>query len=82
MEEIQEESQEALDRVTKDDDRKCFQEWEKHWDKCTSQGDYFEGDWKGTSERFIMTFFQQFQAFLDPLLCIELSKTIGINILL
>ena len=46
MKEIQEESQEALDTVTKtkEDYRKYYQEWKKHWEMCiTSQGDYFEG---------------------------------------
>ena len=54
MEEIQEELQEALYTLTKDDNRKCFQEW----DKCiASQGQHFEGDSKGTTERFIISFF-------------------------
>ena len=45
VEEIQEESQETLDTVTKDDYRKCFQEREKRGDRCiTFQGEYFEGD--------------------------------------
>lgn len=45
MKEIQEEMQEALVRVRKDDYSKCFQEWEKGCDKCAAcQVDYFEGD--------------------------------------
>ena len=37
--------QETLDTVLKDYYRKCFQEWEKHWDKCIEcQGEYSKGD--------------------------------------
>lgn len=42
---IQRESQKALDTFKEDDFQKCFQHWQKRWDKCiNSQGDYFEGD--------------------------------------
>ena len=36
--EIQEETQAALDIVIKDNDRKSYQEWEKSWNKSTTNG--------------------------------------------
>lgn len=42
LEEIHEGSQEALDTVTKDDYRKCFQERNKCWDKCITSHEELE----------------------------------------
>jgi len=39
------ESLAALDSISVEDFRQCFQHWERCWDCCIqSQGDYFEGD--------------------------------------
>ena len=35
----------ALDSISVEDFRQCFQHWERCWDCCIqSQGEYFEGD--------------------------------------
>jgi hypothetical protein len=35
----------ALDSISFEDFRQCFQHWERRWDCCIqSQGEYFEGD--------------------------------------
>ena len=35
----------ALDSISTEDFRQCFQHWERCWDCCIqSQGEYFEGD--------------------------------------
>ena len=35
----------ALDSISGEDFRQCFQHWERCWDCCIhSQGEYFEGD--------------------------------------
>jgi len=39
------ESLAALDSISVEDFRQCFQHWERCWDCCIqSQGEYFEGD--------------------------------------
>ena len=39
------ESLAALDCISVEDFRQCFQHWERCWDWCIqSQGEYFEGD--------------------------------------
>jgi hypothetical protein len=43
--EVQRESLAALDGISVEDFRQCFQHWERFWDCCIqSQGEYFEGD--------------------------------------
>jgi hypothetical protein len=43
--EVQQESLAALDSITTEYFRKCFQQSEQHWDNCIqSQGEYFEAD--------------------------------------
>ncbi|KAG5342640.1 SETMR methyltransferase, partial [Acromyrmex charruanus] len=38
-------SKEELNKITKNDFLKCFEDWKKRWHKCIiSDGDYFEGD--------------------------------------
>ncbi|KAG5307215.1 SETMR methyltransferase, partial [Acromyrmex insinuator] len=45
IEEIKTVSKEELNKITKNDFLKCFEDWKKHWHKCIiSDGDYFEGD--------------------------------------
>ncbi|KAG5347613.1 MOS1T transposase, partial [Acromyrmex charruanus] len=45
IEEIKTASKEELNKITKNDFLKCFEDWKKRWDKCIiSDGDYFEGD--------------------------------------
>lgn len=45
IEEIKTASKEELNKITKNDFLKCFEEWKKRWHKCIiSGGDYFEGD--------------------------------------
>jgi hypothetical protein len=35
----------ALESIPIEDFRKCFQQWERHWDHCIqSLEEYFEGD--------------------------------------
>jgi hypothetical protein len=35
----------ALDSISIEDLRQCFQQWKWHWNHCIqSQGEYFEGD--------------------------------------
>jgi len=44
-EEIQAESQQALNTLTPADFNECFQKWQNRWDHCMqAQSDYFEGD--------------------------------------
>jgi len=44
-EEIQAESQHALNTLTPADFSECFQKWQNRWDRCIqAQGDYFESD--------------------------------------
>ncbi|KAG5341362.1 GVQW3 protein, partial [Acromyrmex heyeri] len=44
IEEIKTASKE-LNKITKNDFLKCFEDWKKRWHKCIiSDGDYFEGD--------------------------------------
>ncbi|KYN09459.1 PREDICTED: uncharacterized protein LOC108769730 [Trachymyrmex cornetzi] len=46
IEEIKTASKEELNKITKNDFLKCFEDWRKRWHKCIiSDGDYFE---KGT----------------------------------
>jgi len=41
--EVQQESLVALDSISIENFRQCFQQWEQHWDHCIqSQGEYFE----------------------------------------
>jgi len=43
--EVQQESLTALDSISIEDFRQCFQQREQLWDRCIqSQGEYFEGD--------------------------------------
>jgi len=43
--EVQQESLAALDSISLEGFRHCFQQWELYWDHCIqSQGEYFEGD--------------------------------------
>jgi hypothetical protein len=36
---------EVLNNISTEEFHKCFQQWEKRWDKCVeSKGEYFEGD--------------------------------------
>ena len=43
--EVQRESLAALDSISVEDFRQCFQHWEQHWDCCIQlHGEYFEGD--------------------------------------
>ena len=45
IEEIKTASLEELNKITKNDFFKCFEDWKKRWQKCIiSAGDYFEGD--------------------------------------
>ncbi|PNF22065.1 hypothetical protein B7P43_G09729 [Cryptotermes secundus] len=45
VQEIQAETQTALNALTKKDLQDAFKKWQKRWDRCMrSQGDYFEGD--------------------------------------
>ncbi|KAG5330335.1 MOS1T transposase, partial [Acromyrmex heyeri] len=45
IEEIKTASKEELNKITKNDFLKCFEDWKKRWHKCIiSDGDYFEGD--------------------------------------
>ena len=45
IEEIKVASKEELNKITKNDFLKCFEDWKKRWHKCIiSDGDYFEGD--------------------------------------
>jgi transposase len=45
VEEIQQESQNALGRLQDQDFQHVFQQWQWRWDRCgIAQGDYFEGD--------------------------------------
>ena len=37
-------SKEELNKITKNNFLKCFEDWKKRWHKCISDGDYFEGD--------------------------------------
>jgi hypothetical protein len=43
--EVQRELLVALDRISVEDFRQRFQQWEQHWDgRIQSQGQYLEGD--------------------------------------
>jgi hypothetical protein len=43
--EVQRESLAALDSISIEGFRQCFQQWELHWGHCIqSQGEYFEED--------------------------------------
>jgi len=43
--EVQRELLVAFDRISVEDFRQCFQQWERHKDRCIqSQGHYLEGD--------------------------------------
>jgi len=45
IKEIQEESQQVLDTIPKNEFQGCFQAWQKRWDRCIhAQGEYFEDD--------------------------------------
>ena len=45
IEEIQPESQKALNMLTQANFNDCFQKWQNRWDRCMqAQGDYFKGD--------------------------------------
>ena len=45
IDEIKTASKEELNKITKNDFWKCFEDWKKHWHKCIiSNGNYFEGD--------------------------------------
>lgn len=45
IEEIKTASKEDLNKITKNDFSKCFEDWKKRYHKCImSDGDYFEGD--------------------------------------
>ncbi|KYN42545.1 hypothetical protein ALC56_03004, partial [Trachymyrmex septentrionalis] len=45
IEEIKTASKEELNKITKNNFLKCFEDWKKRWHKCIiSDGNYFEGD--------------------------------------
>ena len=45
IKEIKSASKEELNKITKNDFLRCFEDWKKRWHKCIiSGGDYFEGD--------------------------------------
>ena len=45
IEEIKAASKEELNKITKNDFLKCFEDWKKRWHKCIiSDGDYYKGD--------------------------------------
>jgi len=44
LEEIQAESQAALNKLRENYFQECFKNWQHHWDRQASEGDYFEGD--------------------------------------
>ena len=45
IEEIKTASKEDLNKITKNNFLKCFEDWKKRWHKCIIfDGDYFEGD--------------------------------------
>jgi hypothetical protein len=45
IEEIQTESQDVLNALTRTDFQQCFRSWKSHWNRCiNAEGDYFEGD--------------------------------------
>jgi hypothetical protein len=45
VEEIQAESQAALNTLGENDFQECFKNWQHHWYCCqASEGNYFEGD--------------------------------------
>ena len=44
IEEIKTASNEELNKITKNDFLKCFEDWKRRWHNCIiSGGDYFEG---------------------------------------
>jgi hypothetical protein len=45
VEEIQAESQAALNMLGENDFQECLKNWQSRWDRCqASEGNYFEGD--------------------------------------
>jgi hypothetical protein len=45
IEEIQTESQDVLNTLTRNDFQQCFRSWKSRWNRCiNAEGDYFEGD--------------------------------------
>jgi hypothetical protein len=45
IEEIQTESQDVLNTLTRNDYQQCFRSWKSRWNRCiNAEGDYFEGD--------------------------------------
>jgi hypothetical protein len=45
IEEIQTESQDVLNTLTRNDFQQCFRSWKSSWNRCVNaEGDYFEGD--------------------------------------
>jgi hypothetical protein len=45
IEEIQTESQNVMQTLTRNDFQKCFRSWKSHRNRCiNAKGDYFEGD--------------------------------------
>jgi hypothetical protein len=45
IEEIQTESQDVLNTLTRNDFQQCFRSWKYRWNRCiNAEGDYFEGD--------------------------------------
>lgn len=45
IEEVKKKTREELSAISKDDYKKCFEQWKHRWDKCIScNGEYFEGD--------------------------------------
>jgi hypothetical protein len=45
IEEIQTESQDVLNTLTRNDFQQCFRSWKSGWNRCiNAEGDYFEGD--------------------------------------
>jgi hypothetical protein len=45
VEEIQAESQAALNTLGENDFQECFKNWQRRWDRCqASEGNYIEGD--------------------------------------
>jgi transposase len=45
VKEIQQETQNVLRTIRKQDFQHAFQKWQRRWDQCVAaQGDYFEGD--------------------------------------
>ena len=46
VEDMKQETAEALKGINIDKFKNCFEQWKKHLDKrISSNGDYFQGDW-------------------------------------